>query len=207
MKNCNTNKRQITRKIPFIAGVTALSVAFTLALPQAARAQSVTPPPVPADLEVPAGNEAFLLGHGVGTQNYVCVPSASIGHVAWTLFTPQATLLSEQGEQLTTHFFSPNPVEGGIIRVTWEDSRDTSTVWAGLVASASVSPNAIAWLLLQVVGTQAGPTGGHTLSGTTFIQRVNTVGGLAPSTGCHLPTDIGKKAFVPYTADYFFFAK
>jgi hypothetical protein len=32
------------------------------------------------------------------------------------------------------------------------------------------------------------------------------MGGLAPSTGCSRPKDIGKKAFVPYTADYYFYA-
>jgi hypothetical protein len=36
---------------------------------------------------------------------------------------------------------------------------------------------------------------------------VNTVGGAAPSTGCDLPTNIGKTAFVPYTADYVFYKK
>ena len=208
MKDYNTYGRPVTRKIPLIAGITALGMAFTLALPQAAHAQTVTPPPVPDNLEVPAGNEAFLLGRGVGTQNYVCVPAASIGHVVWRLFTPQATLFNDQKEQIITHFFSPNPVEGGSpVRVTWEDSRDTSTIWARAIGAASVSPNAIAWLLLEVVGAQAGPTGGTSLSETTFIQRLNTVGGLAPATGCALPTDIGKEAFVPYTADYFFFKK
>ena len=44
-------------------------------------------------------------------------------------------------------------------------------------------------------------------SGTTFIQRVNTSGGLAPPTGCTAPADIGHQAFVPYTADYVFYAK
>jgi hypothetical protein len=34
---------------------------------------------------------------------------------------------------------------------------------------------------------------------------VNTAGGVAPPTGCNGPTDIGNKAFVPYTADYFFY--
>ena len=62
-------------------------------------------------------------------------------------------------------------------------------------------------LLLQVVGAQDGPTGGDTLSETTFIQRLNTSGGAAPSTGCTSPTDVGKQAFVPYTADYFFYKK
>jgi hypothetical protein len=48
---------------------------------------------------------------------------------------------------------------------------------------------------------------GNTLSGTTFIQRLNTVGGSAPATGCDMPKDIGRKAFVSYTADYFFYKK
>ncbi|MGE5815609.1 MAG: DUF3455 domain-containing protein [Acidobacteriota bacterium] len=65
----------------------------------------------------------------------------------------------------------------------------------------------MAWLRIEVVGRRLGPTGGDALFGTTFIQRLNTVGGLAPSTGCDLPTDIGNKAFVPYTADYFFYKK
>jgi hypothetical protein len=46
-----------------------------------------------------------------------------------------------------------------------------------------------------------------TLSKTTFIQRVNTDGGAEPSTDCDRPTDIGRKAFVPYMADYIFYKK
>jgi Protein of unknown function (DUF3455) len=185
--------------------LTALGMAFTIALPHAAHAQGVTPPTVPPGLEVDAPNEAFLLGRGVGTQNYICQPSASLGRVAWTLFTPQATLFNDLDEQLITHFFSPNPDEDGIVRVTWEDSRDTSTVWAQAIASVVVTPDAIPWLKLETKGTQVGPTGGATLASTTFIQRVHTVGGVAPATGCDRPTDIGHKQFVPYTADYFFY--
>lgn len=188
--------------------VTALSMAFTIALPLAAHAQTVTPPPVPAGLEVPAPNEAFLVGHAFGTQNYVCQPAKSLGQVVWTLFTPEATLFNEQRDQLITHFFSPNPAEGGVaIRATWQDSRDTSIVWARAIASAAdpTGSGAIPWVTLVTVGTQVGPTGGTTLSKTTFVQRLNTVGGSAPETGCDIPTDIGKKAFQPYTADYFFY--
>jgi len=189
--------------------VTALSMAVTIALPLAAQAQTVTPPPVPAGLEVPAGNEAFLVGHAFGTQNYVCQPSKSLGRVAWTLFTPEATLFNEQSDQLITHFFSPNPDPSdlGTIRATWQDSRDTSAVWARAIASAAdpTGSGAIPWVLLEKVGTQVGPTGGTTLSKTTFVQRLTTVGGSAPQTGCDIPTDIGKKAFQPYTADYFFY--
>jgi Protein of unknown function (DUF3455) len=56
-----------------------------------------------------------------------------------------------------------------------------------------------------VVGAQDGPTGGDKLSETTFIQRLNTSGGVAPSTGCTQSTDVGQMALVPYTADYFFY--
>ena len=180
-----------------------------LVLPQPAHADKVTPPPVPANIQVPAGNKAFLVGHAVGTQNYVCLPSGA--GVAFTLFTPQATLFKDNDKQITTHFFSPNPFENGTIRATWQDSRDTSTVWGQVKPDNSssdpnfVAPGAIAWLLVTVVGAQDGPNGGDTLTATTYIQRLNTSGGVAPSTGCASATDVGNQAFVPYTADYFFY--
>jgi hypothetical protein len=207
MKN-NTTKQQITRGIMRIGCITALGMAFSFALPAAAHAQIVIPP-VPAGLEVPAGNEAFLLGRGVGTQNYVCQPAEPLGRVAWTLFTPQATLFSDEGEQLTTHFFSPNPDEGPVVvvRATWQDSQNTSSVWARAIAAVTVKADAIAQLNLEVVGTQAGPNGGDTFSGATFVQRLTTEGGLAPTTGCDSLPDVGHKAFIPYTADYVFYRR
>ncbi len=201
----NTPKNQATRRVLLTACATALAVAFTVSLPQSAHAEKVTPPPVPAGLEVSSDFEAFLVGHAIGTQNYVCQPSG--GSFAFVLFTPQATLFNDADHQIITHFFSPNPDEHGTIRATWENSRDTSTVWAALVpkGSITVDPNSIAWLKLEVVGAEDGPTGGDKLSDTKFVQRLNTSGGLAPLTGCSSLADVGKKAFVPYTADYFFY--
>jgi hypothetical protein len=185
----------------------ALAVAFTVSLPQPAHADDVAQPPVPANIQVPPGNSAFLVGHAEGTQDYVCLPSGS--GFAWTFFGPQATLFSDNGKQIVTHFLSPNPFEADAPRVTWQHSRDTSTVWGKGIASSSdpdfVQPGAIPWLLVQVVGAQDGPTGGDKLTETTFIQRLNTSGGSAPSTGCDLSTDVGKKELVQYTADYFFY--
>ncbi len=211
-------KDKIIRRIMLIACTTAFAVGLMVALPQSAQAQSVTPPTVPDNkLQVEAGNEAFLLGHGVGTQNYICKPAGT--GVKFVLFTPEATLFKDNdNRQIITHFFSPNPSEpntdatvvaDGMIRVTWQ-ARDSSTVWAKVHqpdGMLTVDKNAVAWLLLDVVGTQDGPTGGHTLSDTTFIQRVNTTGGLAPLVGCTSLTDVGNSAFVPYTADYFFYKK
>ncbi len=203
----NTPKNQATRRVLLTACATALAVAFTVSLPQSAHAEKVTPPPVPAGLEVSSDFEAFLVGHAIGTQNYVCQPSG--GSFAFVLFTPQATLFNDADHQIITHFFSPNPDEGGTIRATWENSRDTSTIWAAVVpdGSATVDPNSIAWLKLAVVGAEDGPTGGGKLSDTKFVQRLSTFGGLAPTTGCSSLADVGKKEFVPYQADYFFYKK
>ena len=201
-----------------VAGVVLVGVgttAFALSSPQAVRADGITPPPLPPGLApVPAGNKLFLGTHAVGTQNYVCKPSGA--GVAYVLFTPQATLFSEDGGQVITHYNSPNPFEpntdpkvvaDGAIRVTWQD-KDSSIVWARLHqpnGSVTVDRDAVAWLLLDMTGVQEGPTGGDKLTKTTFIQRLNTTGGLAPSTGCSSLTDVGNQAFVPYTADYFFY--
>src|SRR4051812_31206410 len=83
---------------------------------------------VPPGLEVDAPNQAFLLGHATGFQNYECQPVGSLGRVDWTLFTPQATLFSDQNELIITHFNSPNPDEARVVRATWQDSVDTSMV-------------------------------------------------------------------------------
>jgi hypothetical protein len=211
MTNHNPEQQQIIRHRP--RRVWASAAVLTLALTQVGYGQAPTPPPLPAGLEVDAPNVPFLLGRGVGTQNYECQPADTIGHVDWVLFTPQATLFDDQGGQLTTHFFSPNPnpADARAIRATWQDSRDSSAVWAKRVAASTdpqfVKAGAVAWVKLEVVGTQAGPTGGAGFVGTTFVQRVNTVGGLAPATGCSLPTDIGRRQFVPYTADYIFYRR
>jgi hypothetical protein len=202
MKNCNAPENQTTRRILLIACATVLAVAFTVSLPQSAHAD-----PVPDNIQVPAGNTAFLEGHAIGTQNYICLPSGA--GFAWTFFGPQATLFDDDDEQVITHFLSANPDEGDTPRATWQHSQDTSTVWAMAIASYSTpgfnARGDIPWLLLQVVGAQDGPTSGNKLTVTTFIQRLNTSGGVAPSTGCSLSTDVGKRALVPYTADYFFY--
>jgi len=178
-------------------------VAFALSQPAPARADHVTPPAVPSTIQVPGGNRAFLEGAAVGTQGYVCLPASS--GFAWTLFGPQATLFDAHDAQIITHFLSPNPFENGSSRVTWQASDDTSKVWGMAIASVSVEPGAIPWLLVQVVGAGDGPTGGNKLSETTFIHRLSTAGGVAPSTGCTRSTEVGSMALVPYSAEYVFY--
>lgn len=183
-------------------------------------------PATPAAITPPVGNSAFLAGHGVGTQGYVCMPSGPAA-ACWTVnpARPEATLfinLFGEAFQIITHFFSPvqnpnkfapNPLAVG--NATWQSSFDSSKVWAQMdkehtiaAGSDTVScphSGSIACLLLQVIGSQQGPAGGKALTKTTFIQRLNTSGGSAPDTGCAVLGDVGKQALVPYSADYFFF--
>ncbi|MEO6132756.1 MAG: DUF3455 domain-containing protein, partial [Saprospiraceae bacterium] len=64
----------------------------------------------------------------------------------------------------------------------------------------TVDPNSISWLLLSVVSSQ----GPGIFDGTTYIQRINTVGGKAPATGANSST-VGQSVQVPYTAEYSFY--
>ena len=208
MKKSNVLNKYTPHTILITVIAVALAMVFVVGLPGTARADKILVPDVPDKLNPPDGAKVFLVGHAIGTQNYICLPSGS--GFAYALFTPQATLFDDEGEQIITHFFSVNP-ENGIIRATWQDSRDSSRVWAAVVPDgASTDPkfvekDAIAWLLLKQEHTQDGPTGGDRLSNTSFVQRLSTSGGSAPLTGCASLTDVGNKAFVPYRADYFFY--
>ncbi len=208
MTDYRARDRQTTSQGHWMRYVVAVGTACLTLVSLSLRAFGATPPAVPAGLEVEAGHRLFLVGHATGTQNFVCTSAG--GAFVWAFFGPQATLFDDRDGQLTTHFLSANPDEGGEARPSWQHSRDTSRVWAKQKAMSAdpdfVEPGAIPWLLLEVVGTEPGPNGGHRLSETTFIQRINTSGGVAPTTGCAQPSDVGRsKALVPYTADYFFY--
>lgn len=185
---------------------TTVILALAMALPAGA-SNDLVPPSVPPSLAVPSGYTPYTIAHAEGTQNYICMPSGK--SVAWTFLGPQATLFRPDGEQIMTHYLSPNPDQDGAARATWRHSRDSSTVWAAAIASYSapdyVEAGAIPWLLLRVVGTEDGPTWGDRLSGTAYIQRVNTSGGVAPAEGCRGNADIGTRALVPYTTLYVFY--
>ena len=198
MKHNDAETPPVTPRLRLMMRLAVLAVAFKV-LPPPAHAAQATPPPVPFGIQVAAGNHAFLEGAAIGTQDYICLPSGA--GFAWTFFGPQATLFNEHDKQIITYFLSPNPFENGTPRVTWQDSEDTSKVWGMTIASVVVEPGAIPWLLVEVVGAQDGPTGGDELLETTFIQRLNTAGGVAPTTPC----TVGMMALVPYSAEYFFY--
>jgi hypothetical protein len=149
----------------------------------------VLPPKVPAEIQPEAGNVPFEVGHAIGVQVYQCN-----GAGTWAFVEPKAILLTNR---LTVihHFAGP----------TWQH-QDGSSTQGTLVKPATVDPKSIPWLLLSGKNQTAGKFGNR-LTPTTFIQRVNTRGGLAPAASLCTAAKAGTKAEIPYTADYFFWRK
>jgi hypothetical protein len=146
---------------------------------------------VPAQLRPPAGEVLFLEAQGTGVQIYDCSPKAAQTSVyEWTFRAPEATLKDSSGRTLGRHFTGP----------TWELDDGGSVVGDVKARAPSPSPTAIPWLLLVARAT----AGSGKLTATRSIQRLQTVGGIAPSVGCDA-TSAGKVAKVPYTANYYFY--
>jgi hypothetical protein len=211
-------KKKTARVRSLFAATLVLACAFGTVHQVAA--QTVTPPTTPIAIAVPAGNSAFLEGHAFGSQGYTCLPT-STGGTSWVINPPrpEATLFTNVfglPVQIITHFASinANPKPDAIPvslagNATWQSSFDTSKVWAKATGHIDAGtdpvscPNegSIQCLRLESIGNQKGPTGGRLLSNVTFVQRLNTNGGSAPTTAC----TVGQTQLVPYTADYYFF--
>ena len=188
----------------------ATVLACALAVSSTANAADrIIPPAVPAELEVASVYKPFLSGHAIGTQNYICAPAPTPSGLDWLFIGPQATVYDSYGEQILTHFQSKNPMRADALHATWQHSKDTSAVWAtkyrGSTDPAYVRADAIEWLLLEVTGTNTGPTGGNKLATTGYIQRVNTVGGLKPPSSECTAATVNTRRLVAYEADYYFY--
>lgn len=170
-------------------GVAAATVAaIALSLVQVALAAPVSPS-APTGIDVPAGNKVFLVGHAVGVQIYVCGATAS-GY-GWSFVAPRADLYDDRGKLIATHFAGP----------TWR-TMDGSYVKGQVVNRATVDSASIPWLLLSA--TVTGGTDGDRLADTTYIQRVATIGGLAPAAAACFAGTAGTIQEVAYSADYYF---
>ncbi|MCM3869104.1 MAG: DUF3455 domain-containing protein [Pyrinomonadaceae bacterium] len=141
------------------------------------------PSPLCDTLEVPAGNRLVSRAYAVGAQIY------RWNGTTWAFVEPVATLFSDPNYhgKVGTHYLGP----------TWE-SNSGSKVVATRLFGCTPDATAIPWLLLQTVSTD----GPGIFSSVTYIQRVNTKGGLAPTAP---GTSIGAIAEVPYTAEYYFY--
>src|SRR5262245_374494 len=134
-------------------------------------------------LQVSDGNVVVFHVYAQGVQIY------RWNGTQWAFVAPDAKLYADGSYQglVGTHFAGP----------TWMSNSGSKVVGARL-QGCTPDASAIPWLLLGAVSSQ----GPGVLNGVTFIQRVNTTGGLAPSAP---GTTTGEEARVPYTAEYYFY--
>ena len=147
--------------------------------------------PVPASL-VPAGEREVYRFAAHGMQTYQCKTHAVSGAV-WTYVASELQLFDDRGEVVGRHTFPPP------VWVAVDGSK-----FAGQVKTRANSPQAGAgqWLLLSARSTGAEGR----FSRITSLQRVNTVGGVAPLSRCDVG-NIGAAERVPLAAEFVFFSK
>lgn len=148
----------------------------------------VCPAGVPAAIAPAADQTIKGKFNAVGVQVYMCNGAAA--GPTWTFVAPQANLMRDNGKLVATHFIGP----------TWQGN-DGSSVVGSKVAGATVDATSIPWLLLTAT-SHASEDG--FFDDVTSIQRLSTVGGLAPSSGCDAD-HLGTIAQVPYSAEYVFY--
>jgi hypothetical protein len=145
---------------------------------------------LPEGVKVPAGNSVAMQTVGVGEITYECRPKKDMaGQFEWVFIGPDAVLNDRNGMQVGKYFGPP---------ATWE-SKDGSKITG---AQVTVAPNGAGNIPHQLV--KANPANGSgAMTGITYIQRVATVGGIAPVMQCD-GNKTGAKQNVRYQADYIF---
>jgi hypothetical protein len=141
---------------------------------------------VPDNLVPPAGNVLDSVFKARGVQIYGCTDAK------WTLVEPAATLtgltLNPVRRATALHYRGPS----------WQSDTDGSLVeGTSPVSAPSETPNSIPQLLVTAK-TSRGP---GVFGGVTFIQRLATVGGVAPAGAC----TAGQTTAVEYRSVYRFF--
>lgn len=166
------------------------SFLFAVALAACARHPTLEAPEVPEALRPPAGQVVYLEALGSGLQVYECA-SRSDGLFFWTPRGAQVELVDRSGRPVGRHYY-PGP--------TWE-AADGSKVITELKARVpSPDPTAVAWLL----SARKSGTGEGAFARIASIQRVRTVGGVAPPGGCEA-AEAGKQLRMPFKATFYFY--
>lgn len=175
----------IKRIISFVV-LLSLAVLTPSSLQAARAADKNQPPELPpmcGALQVPPGYKMAFQAYAIGVQIY------RWNGTRWDFVAPSAKLFADPDYRafVGDHFAGP----------TWQ-SDSGGTVVAARVDGCTPEAAAIPWLLLKSVSN-----GGIGVFGkTTFIQRVNTVGGVEPA----VPgTSVGTYQKVPYIAEYYFY--
>jgi hypothetical protein len=174
--------------------MTSRITAFLLVLLIAACASPQAPTSmvtVPEKLKPGANESLAMIVPAKGVQLYECrARTGQVGGYEWAFVAPEADLFDARGTRTGRHYAGPH----------WESTDGSKIVGSVKERADAPAADAIPWLLLAA--KSVGPEG--SFSKVTSIQRVNTVGGVAPRTDCSQAT-AGTPARVNYTADYYFF--
>ena len=169
----------------------AAGASFVVLLAGCASAQVGTSPAVPETLKVPASQTLSVSAQAIGVQIYECAASKTDPtRFEWAFRAPEAELFDDAGAKIGKHYAGP----------TWESNDGSKAVGEAKARDDGPDPNAIPWLLLRAVSTED-PGIFHRV---TYIQRLNTTGGLAPTANCDAAHE-GQEVGVPYTAEYWFY--
>jgi hypothetical protein len=153
--------------------------------------------PIPDTLQVPPGNRLVLQTYAKGVQVYQVKRSATDPNVfEWVAVAPVASLYTKPNftNQVMDHYKGPS----------WEFIKGPAKgekVVASRLRGVTWDATAIPWLLLKTVDSLS--TANNKI---TFIQRICTTGGLAPTTGADA-AHLGQLDSIPYTATYLFYSK
>jgi Protein of unknown function (DUF3455) len=147
-------------------------------------------PAIPGSLVPPPTQVLALETHATGVQIYECrVSKDNPAHFDWVFVSPEATLVDNAGVTVAKHYAGP----------TWEAIDGSKVVGEVKARDDGPDAKAIPWLLLSAKST----SGSGMLNRTTFVQRINTIGGKAPM-DC-ASTQAGAELRVPYEAKYNFY--
>ena len=153
--------------------------------------QTPTSVDVPAKLRPGANESLALIVPAKGVQIYECrAKKDRADQYEWTFVAPEADLFDARGAKIGKHYAGPH----------WESTDGSKILGAVKERADAPRPDAIPWLLLT--SKSDGPAG--SFSRVTSVQRVNTVGGIAPAAGCS-QSNAGTVGRISYTADYYFF--
>ena len=135
-----------------------------------------------SDLQVPAGSTLVYHVYARGVQIY------RWNGTSWLPVGPSAQLFADPQEQslVGIHYGGP----------TWE-TLSGSKVIGEVAKRCTFDPTAVQWLRLSAKST-AGP---GVFDQVQHILRLNTVGGVAPSS----PGTTGQEVSIPYSTEYFFY--
>ena len=146
---------------------------------------------LPEAVKVPAGHMVAMEAVGAGDITYECrVKTGMAGQFEWVFVGPDAKLMDRNGMQIGRYFGPP---------ATWEHMDGSKLTGAQVAVAPASNMNDIPLQLIK-----ASPaTGNGAMQGVSYIQRIATRGGIAPSTACGAAT-LGQKQLVKYLADYIF---